>query len=183
METRLWAHPSCSSAAVDGEIVATIERLSAGTLRFRYLLAGRIDQLVLPPPAPPLRANNLWRTTCFEAFLAPADGPDYRELNFSPSSQWAAYEFSAYRAGRVDAWLPAPPEIKLTSQKDCLELTVTLSLDLEREPYRLGLSAVIEDRGGRISYWAVSHPGGGSPPDFHHRSCFALELPPAEATP
>jgi hypothetical protein len=175
MQTGLWYHPAYPCSAVLGEIAATVERLSATTLRFRYLVLGRIDDLVLPPPAAPLRANNLWRTTCFEAFLAPLDGFGYRELNFSPSSQWAAYDFSAYRAGRVDASLPAPPDIEVARQADRLEITVTVSLDLGQEAYRLGLTAVIEERGGHKSFWSVSHAGGA--PDFHHPACFALELP------
>ena len=177
MQTGLWPHPASPSSILSGEIEVTVERLSITTLRFRYLILGRIDELILPPPAPPLRANNLWRTTCFEAFLAPASAQGYRELNFSPSSQWAAYEFSAYRAGMVEAWLPAPPEISLRGDGDQLEMMATISLDLGKEPYRLGLAAVIEERGGNRSFWAVSHAGVA--PDFHHPSCFALDLPPA----
>lgn len=181
MQTGLWYHPANPCSAVLGDIAVTVERLSATTVRFRYLLRGRIDDLVLPPPAPPLRANNLWRTTCFEAFLAPVDGPGYRELNFSPSSQWAAYDFSAYRAGRVDASLPGPPDIALARRADRFEIAATISLELGQEPYRLGLSAVIEERGGNKSFWSVSHLRGDAPPDFHHPACFALELPAAES--
>jgi hypothetical protein len=42
-------------------------------------------------------------------------------------------------------------------------------------PWRLGLSAVIEDTRGSLSYWALAHPPGK--PDFHHADGFALELP------
>ena len=38
----------------------------------------------------------------------------------------------------------------------------------------LGLSAVIEDDAGTLSYWALRHPPGK--PDFHHPDAFALEL-------
>jgi hypothetical protein len=41
-------------------------------------------------------------------------------------------------------------------------------------PLRIGLSAVIEDRDGSLSYWALRHPHGK--PDFHHPDAFALEL-------
>ena len=46
-------------------------------------------------------------------------------------------------------------------------------------PWRLGLSAVIEAEDGTKSYWALNHPPGA--PDFHHKDCFALELPAPEA--
>jgi hypothetical protein len=58
-----------------------------------------------------------------------------------------------------------------------LQATVELRslLALSRQsPWRVGLSAVIEDTSGRKSYWALAHPPGK--PDFHHEDCFAHEL-------
>jgi hypothetical protein len=43
--------------------------------------------------------------------------------------------------------------------------------------WRIGLSAVIEDTNGEISYWALAHPPGK--PDFHHANGFAYEISPA----
>ncbi|QLQ12045.1 MAG: hypothetical protein HZY74_00360 [Brevundimonas sp.] len=42
-------------------------------------------------------------------------------------------------------------------------------------PCRIGLTAVIEDTDGTISYWALAHPS--DKPDFHHPDSFVLELP------
>ena len=64
-----------------------------------------------------------------------------------------------------------------------LDGTITLeaSVPLERlspayadAALTLGLSAVIEDRDGALSYWALRHPAGK--PDFHHADAFALAL-------
>ena len=178
METALWTHPAYPALALDGEIRVAVERLSRTELRLRYVVSGRVGELVVPPPAPPLRTDNLWESTCFEAFLATEGFPDYRELNFSPSSQWAAYDFSNYRTGRAQAALPAPPDIRVERRADRLAVSVSLSLDLPDEPHRLGLAAVIEERNGSKSYWALAHPGEA--PDFHRRDCFVLELPAAE---
>jgi hypothetical protein len=38
----------------------------------------------------------------------------------------------------------------------------------------LGLAAVLEDRQGRLSYWALAHLADR--PDFHHPDSFILEL-------
>ena len=69
------------------------------------------------------------------------------------------------------------PRIDMRSNGASFELQV--SLDVSGLPtdsaWRLGLSAVIEETGGRLSYWALAHPPGK--PDFHHSDCFALELP------
>ena len=39
----------------------------------------------------------------------------------------------------------------------------------------MGLSAILEEQGGTISYWALAHPAGK--PDFHDAACFAVALP------
>src|SRR5688500_18970585 len=176
MQVELWTHPAGYSIT-PLDVRAGCERLSATVLRFRYLVRGNIDALVVPPQSAPIRANNLWRTTCFEAFIAPAEGTGYVEFNFSPSSQWAAYDFAAYRQGMVQASLPAPPDIEVDRHDDRLEVIATLSLDAAALPVRLGLCAVIEERSGHLSYWADSHQG--DVPDFHRQDCFTLELPAA----
>lgn len=44
---------------------------------------------------------------------------------------------------------------------------------------QIALSAVIEEKDGTKSYWALRHPPGK--PDFHHPDCFALTLEAPEA--
>jgi hypothetical protein len=41
--------------------------------------------------------------------------------------------------------------------------------------WELGLSAVLEEKDGTKSYWALAHPPGDKP-DFHHPDCFAARL-------
>ena len=157
-----------------------VEALRPGPARLslRYRISGPLNELVLPPPGPSERADELWRHTCLEAFVQSLDG-GYYEFNFAPSGQWAAYRFEGYRSGMAAAELSAPqaggglaPEgYELEVEADLAELP-----DLSpNKPWRLALSAVLEDARGGISYWAIRHPGGK--PDFHHPDSFALELP------
>jgi hypothetical protein len=176
MQITLWAHPASPNTAVD-DVVASLERVSSQTLRLRYTLRGRIDELVIPPRTLTTRADKLWETTCFEAFLSHPPLSGYLELNFSPSSQWAAYDFAAYRAGMVQASLPAPPDVDLRLSEERLDLTVTFSLDAAMDACRLRPCAVIEQRNGYKSYWAADHAAGA--PDFHREDCFGFELPAA----
>ncbi|MGQ0660125.1 DOMON-like domain-containing protein [Sphingosinicella sp.] len=179
VQVGLSPHPAYPAAAVD-EIEVVVERPSADAILLRYLVSGRPDELLLPEPAPPLRADNLWRTTCFEAFIAAREGTAYLEFNFSPSSQWAAYDLAVYRDPvPMNAALRARPEIALTREEARLEVSILFTPDLRADYSRLGLSAVIEDKSGAKSFWALRH--GGDAPDFHDRACFALELPPAPA--
>ncbi|MDP3520287.1 MAG: DOMON-like domain-containing protein [Hydrogenophaga sp.] len=148
-------------------------------LVLRYEVTGQVDGIRLPPTAPPGPADGLWQHTCLEAFVSPVLAAHYRELNFSPSQQWAAYCFSAERQRDVDAETcrPAQPDIQITHRPQRLELRATLpEAALPPGPRLcLGLSAVIETQGGHLSYWALQHPRAERP-DFHHRGGWR-ELP------
>ena len=174
----MWAHPACGSMALE-TIEVLLERLSPTNLRIRYEAIGNTADLVIPAPSAPLRADNLWQTTCFELFLRGEHQTGYREFNFSPSGQWSAYDFRAYRDGMTQAHVPGDPVIETKVEPGRLIVDARLSLNLPDEPYRLGLSAVVEERTVGKSYWAASHAGDS--PDFHHPACFALKLPPAPA--
>jgi len=69
------------------------------------------------------------------------------------------------------------PRIDVQTAPERLTFRAELELgalsDLPRGAWRLGLSAVIEEAGGRKSYWALAHPQGK--PDFHHADGFACE--------
>ncbi len=178
MPQALTLHPesSCNAAI---EIAAEAARPRPGALRLRYRVTGEIGALSLPPVAAPGRADGLWQHTCFEAFLRAAPGGVYHEFNFAPSMRWAAYRFASYREGMRAAREVDTPKIEVDSSDGAFELRAELALDrlpdLPRDaPWQLGLSAVIEEAGGRLSYWALAHPPGR--PDFHHSDCFALEL-------
>jgi hypothetical protein len=72
----------------------------------------------------------------------------------------------------------APPQIIVHQAAARFTLDARLHLPhlLAREPLRLGLSAVIEDDLGKLSYWALQHPA--EKPDFHHAEACILEIGP-----
>lgn len=173
MKAALKCHPDSPSGAVAG-IEVEILRATPDRLDLRYLVAGEISRVRIPPPAAPVRTEGLWNHTCFEAFLA-GDGESYCEFNFSPSGEWAAWRFEAYRSGMVPL-AAEPPPIEIDAAPHRLELRVPIALPPRVR--RIGLSAVIEEDNGH-SYWALAHPPGR--PDFHAPACFALDLPPPAA--
>ena len=100
----------------------------------------------------------------------------YREFNFSPSSQWAAYQVNDYRV-RDERFQPlAFPQITRQQEDSRCELEVLLPQVLlpEASELQLGLTAVIEFKNGDKTYWALSHPA--AQPNFHLRASFALTL-------
>lgn len=170
----LQPHPATPCPAIVPIDVA-LAFAADGALHMRYSLTGQLGELAIPAPCPPAFAHGLWQHTCQEAFIGAAEGPAYREFNFSPSGEWAVYDFGTYRIRNM-AYQPATaPSIGLTQSPDalCLEARIPASL-LPPGPWRIGLTAVIETRAGELSYWALSHPD--QKPDFHRREAFCLSL-------
>jgi hypothetical protein len=175
---KLLCHTAVASPTIHG-IDATVSCNAATGISVTYLLAANTRQVRIPSHAAPRRANGLWQHTCFEVFVGFKDRPAYYEFNFSPSREWAAYAFRGYRDGGTieDDELASVISIRRTS--DALELNAVVQLG--RLPLhqpgiviKLGLSAVIEDSDGKLSYWALSHPA--EKPDFHHADSFAMEF-------
>ncbi len=185
MRQTLRLHPDSSCSAVT-RIDVDIARPRARSLVLVYVVTGRISDLAMPPVAAATRTDELWRHTCFEAFVRSSPGSAYYEFNFAPSTQWAAYQFSSYRSGmRVAPEIGAP---RIAVERSSERYVLQASLDFDQVPastdsgggnargatWHLGLSTVIEEANGRRSYWALAHPPGKA--DFHHPDCLALEV-------
>ncbi|MSP38215.1 MAG: DOMON-like domain-containing protein [Deltaproteobacteria bacterium] len=160
------------------EVSVRLRRTASG-LDLQYFLSGDIEKLVIPPLGQPQRSDLLWQHTCFETFLRCGEAPAYYEFNFAPSRQWAVYAFRGYRERALlddERWSPI---LSVQSGGTAIEVFVTIPLDplpmlKEAAKLGIGLSAVIESRDGKFSYWALKHPA--DKPDFHHADSFALEL-------
>jgi len=181
MRQSLRVHPDSFCHAVT-HIEAEVTRSGAGSLVFYYFVTGRIGDLRKPPAVAAARTDELWRHTCFEAFVRTSRGDAYYEFNFAPSTQWAAYRFSSYRSGMRVATEISVPRIEVQFSPARYRLQAALELDhmssLPRDvALRIGLAAVIEETSGHKSYWALTHPPGKA--DFHHSDGFALEFPKA----
>ncbi len=138
----------------------------------------RSDRVLLPPFAGRVRRDALWQTTCFEMFVQPGGSAAYAEFNFSPSEAWAAYDFTSWREGMNKRALSHDPVITPRGGSSLLLMDVAIPLaDLPASPAALSLTCVIEEEGGRKSYWAMAH-GNPDKPDFHDPACFAATLEP-----
>lgn len=185
LRSRLWqalvCHPATS--VPDGWCLrARLAWSQDGALKLDYRLRAPRRALSIPPPAVPSRQDGLWWHSCCEAFIGVPGETGYREFNFSPSGEWAVYAFADYRA-------PLPlspvvgedtaPGIKCERRRHEWRLLARIPSDLlpTRQPGQalsLGLTAVVEDKGGGLTYWALGHPCPR--PDFHHPGGRALTL-------
>jgi hypothetical protein len=175
MRLALTRHPDTPCDALSG-IAVDVLGVQSGQLVLRYRATGKISDISVPSFEASGRTDELWRHTCFEAFVRPEPGTAYYEYNIAPSARWATYRFDDYRMGmQIDEDISAS---LLEFQADRSDLELLAALDMPTTgSAQLGLSAVIEEMSGRKSYWALAHPPGR--PDFHHADCFALQIPAA----
>ena len=99
MKRHLLRHPQSPLSPVS-RIEADAVRLEDGRVTFLFMAVGEVGKVRIPEAREPERADELWRHTCFEAFVAPRDGDAYYELNFAPSGAWAAYRFRRSQSHR-----------------------------------------------------------------------------------
>ena len=202
----LYPHSNGGLDGLD-TIEVRVERPKRDRLSLDFMLVGEaVRHIELPRRIgeQPGRHDDLWRHTCFELFLRLGEGNSYYEYNLAPSRDWACYRFDSYREGMSPPRVPAPAisewshfprpadrtrgmeigsdGISRDFARPFFEVSATIDLSSiavqqPADPWHIGLSAVIEDRKGEKSYWALKHPSGV--PDFHDPDCFALQLPAA----
>ena len=178
MHFPLIAHPAASPAGRPFEVWATVDHAASlgpvATTNIWFGVGAPADRFVIPSAVQPERAGGLWKFTCFEAFLRAAGGEDYCEWNFAPAANWAAYDFVGYRDAMSEAEVRSPPYIRMEDNLTWWAVGATIAVDAATQ-WQLGLSAVLEEKDGTKTYWALAHPPGDKP-DFHHADCFAARL-------
>lgn len=118
------------------------------------------------------RADELWKTTCFELFLGHPKESGYWEFNFSPAAEkWNCYAFDDYRR-------PQPPnrsddfQLSMAVVNDnCLKCELNSIVPLSN--IEASLTSVIRTKQG-VNYFAVKHAGPKA--DFHLRDSFVIKL-------
>ena len=180
----LVCHPATPCAAVLGiEVALHWQHAPEPALLLIYVVRGALNELRLPGrAAAPTCTDGLWQHTCFEAFVGTEGNSAYREFNFAPSADWAAYLFSDERVRDVAAETAAslaPPRIVTSRSRGAVftlgaEVPAGWLPDAADRSWSLGLSAVIESADGRLSYWALRPMAPR--PDFHQRAGWAARV-------
>ncbi len=148
-------------------------------LSLHYCLAGSIENIHLPSSAAhPSRKDELWKSTCFEFFLAVKDQPVYWEFNMSPSGDWNAYRMDAYRRiGFSEETSIQLLQFEMQREAGVLALNAAVDLTAILSPHqslKAAVTAIIQSKDGYETYWALTHPA--SQVDFHLRESFTLVL-------
>jgi hypothetical protein len=170
--------PLPASATLQIHITGKIKRLE-NQLSIRYEVQGEMDKLLFPAPTEsPTRKDDLWKSTCFEFFIAIQDQPHYWEFNMSPSANWNVYAMDAYRQVNMreeSAFTQLPFEFSKASTEYSLDISVDLSPIIQPENIlQVGITTIIQAMDGNETCWALAHPGQQA--DFHLRESFLIEL-------
>lgn len=175
IELALRCHAATPAPSVHA-LRVQLALLSDGALALRYAVDADAGSLQIPASASAERRDELWRHSCFELFVA-TGARSYREFNFSPSGDWAVYDFASYRDAMLKPPVDQPPFVRRDAADLAFTVTVPAALlqDVQAGAAALGISAVIEDAASRLSYWSLRHAPGN--PDFHHRDGFMIEWP------
>ena len=172
---KLMPYQASDSPKID--ITGQIERIE-NRLSIRYVVTGETDFTLLPKPAEfPVRKHELWRTTCFEFFIAIKNQPRYWEFNMSPSGNWNVYAMDAYRQVNMReelAFMQLPFEFQKTNKEIFLDISLNLNPILQPgDALEIGITTVVQTTNGNETYWALAHPGQHA--DFHLRESFLIE--------
>ncbi len=166
--------------APEGVRISGEARRSGAMLNLEWRLESPEGAIALAPAANrPERRRELWEETCFEFFLTSPEAPGYWEFNLAPSGHWNVFRFDAYRAGMRDeaAFQALPFDVSKRPGTCTATATIDLTgLGLAAAPWSLAIAMVVAEPAGRISYWALAHPGAEA--DFHHPDAFVLHLEP-----
>jgi hypothetical protein len=177
MQLNLIPHPAALPTDPQLRLWANVDHASSlgstATTNIWFGVGAPADGFIIPESEEPGRKDELWMTTCFEAFLQPESEARYREWNFAPSGDWAAYDFSGYREGMAPAEV-VEPYVRMEDNFTWWALGATIAVDAAQS-WHLGLSAVLEEKDGTKSYWALAHCNPDKP-DFHLADCFTAKL-------
>jgi hypothetical protein len=157
------------------QITGEIER-QQNQLSIEYKLQGQAPIIIPQIVDTPSRQGNLWEYTCCEFFLGLENSTQYWEFNLSPSGHWNVYRFLNYRQNLVEETAFDSLPFQVSQEKEALQLKleVNLSKIIFEQSLEVGISTVVEDEQGNLSYWALNHFAKEA--DFHQRNSFALYL-------
>jgi hypothetical protein len=150
---------------------------SLSVLEIHYLISGPINELILPELCVlKNRANDLWKSTCFELFCSASKKSEapYFELNISPNGDWNFYSLSSYRKDLAPEPRVETISLDAKQSEDSYLLKVKVPNFPLQSPFYVSLCTILEFKSGAKSYWALTHSSANA--DFHNKESFLLKL-------
>lgn len=155
-------------------------------LNINYRLVGTISEIenLNSPTSVSERADELWKSTCFEWFAKSNRFAKYWEFNSATNGQWNFYQLDDYRKNLMPSEALRNPKLESSLQADqnpCFEFKVAIDLNsllltenLSLNELSFAITNVIKWKTGETSYFSLKHPN--EKPDFHHPCGFILNF-------
>jgi len=149
---------------------STLE-LSTHKLLLTFRIEGELEKYVFLEKREKKRVDELWRSTCFELFLASSKSEEYYELNFSSSLAWNYYYLSEYRA-EVKEVENVALSINTSIKENIYEVNIILeSNEFNFELFDMyNIATILLTREGERTFWSLHKMEEN--PDFHNKEFF-----------
>lgn len=141
-----------------------------------YSICGDISEIIIPYienfTNNYQRKDELWKTTCFELFIANKTDNSYFEINVSSDYNYNIYSFNDYRNGMKEESSLSIKNIEKTIDKNKFTLNVSLKSEnlININNLLVNISSVIKYNTGKTEYWALNHFADKA--DFHDLDYF-----------
>ena len=169
MKHLLKSYSKSTDVSVESRVTLTKEKI---LLHFK--VKGKLEAYQFSQKEKIKRANELWRATCFELFLANSKTQSYYEINISPTLSWNIYYLEKYRAKPKEIAISSKPMIVTREDLQSYEIEFELEckeLDLTKFD-QYNLAVILLNKSNEREFWAIN-PVGKSP-DFHDRGGFVF---------
>ena len=168
MQKTLTSHTS-----IDNVSITSTLNIFPKKVHLTFMLNGEIKNYIVPNKEKLKRANELWKTTCFELFLANSKEEKYYELNISPTLAWNFYTLSEYRAVPKEVAEEIEPLIMSRRDEENYEITFELeSKTVNFEAFdTFNLACILLSNAKKRTFWSLNPQHGL--PDFHNQQSFS----------
>lgn len=150
------------------------------SLFISYKMTGNLASIDLGDEDPKhARVIKLWEKSCFELFIK-NQNDSYIEFNFSPEFEWNAFFFEKKGDALKEFVKIDKLKIDILLSKDVFQLIVEIDKGkfptgfFEGQEHLAGITSVIKDKSGSLSYWALSHED--TRPNFHDFRSFKYKF-------
>ena len=148
-------------------------------VNIEYRVTGEIDNYIFETfmesealmrlkSSSPIRANNLWKSTCFELFIAPKENLNYWELNISSSTKWNFYAFDSYKENMREERDISIPNIEIVQKENLYFISCEFNLrEIIPKQSNFNLAVILLDRNCVRHFYSINRKGGVV--DFHDK--------------
>ena len=139
-------------------------------VKVEYKVTGELNNYIFEEASKQKRANELWKSTCFELFIAPKEKLNYWELNISPSTKWNLYTFDNYKELMREEKNISIPNIEITQREDGYILSCEVYFDIEEfspKDNNFNLAVILLDKKEVRHFYSINRKDGVV--NFHDR--------------